>query len=45
MLIVIAAIFSFEIHQIDVKTILLNVELDEKIYMEQPEGFNIPGQE
>ena len=29
----------------DVKTAFLNGDLDEKIYMEQPEGFIIPGQE
>lgn len=44
MLIAIAAINNFEIHQMDVKTAFLNGELDEEIYMEQPEGFNVPGQ-
>ncbi|XXG65136.1 hypothetical protein AAC387_Pa05g2916 [Persea americana] len=44
MLIAIAAIHNFEIHQMDVKTAFLNGELDEEIYMEQPEGFNVPGQ-
>ena len=34
-----------EIHQMDVKTVFLNGELDEKIYMEQPEGFSAPEQE
>ena len=45
MLIAIAAIFNLEIHQMDVKTAFLNGELDEEIYMEQPEGFSVPGQE
>ena len=45
MLIAIAAIFGLEIHQMDVKTAFLNGELDEEIYMEQPEGFSVPGQE
>ena len=44
MLIAIAAIYNLEIHQMDVKTAFLNGELDEEIYMEQPEGFNVPGQ-
>ena len=44
MLIAIAAIHNFEIHQMDVKTAFLNGELDEEIYMEQPEGFNVLGQ-
>ena len=45
MLIAIAAIHNLEIHQMDVKTAFLNGDLDEEIYMEQPEGFMVPGQE
>ena len=45
MLIAIAAIQNLEIHQIDVKTAFLNGDLDEEIYMEQPEEFIVPGQE
>ncbi|KAL0365780.1 UNVERIFIED_CONTAM: Retrovirus-related Pol polyprotein from transposon TNT 1-94 [Sesamum radiatum] len=44
-LIAIAALYDLEIHQMDVKTAFLNGELDEEIYMEQPEGFVVPGQE
>ncbi|KAK4385611.1 Retrovirus-related Pol polyprotein from transposon TNT 1-94 [Sesamum angolense] len=44
-LIAIAALYDLEIHQMDVKTVLLNGELDEEIYMEQPERFVVPGQE
>ena len=45
MLIAIAAIHNLEIHQMDVKTTLLNGDLDEEIYMKQPEGFIVSGQE
>ena len=34
---------NLELHQIDVKTVFLNGELDEEIYMEQPVGFVIQG--
>ena len=40
-----AAIHDLKIHQIDVKTAFLNGDLDEEIYMDQPEGFVEPGQE
>ena len=45
MLIAIVAIHNLEIHQMDVKAVFLNGDLDEKIYMEQPERFIVPGQE
>ncbi|KAL0325206.1 UNVERIFIED_CONTAM: Retrovirus-related Pol polyprotein from transposon TNT 1-94 [Sesamum radiatum] len=44
-LIAVAALYDLEIHQMDVKTAFLNGELDEEIYMEQPEGFVVLGQE
>ena len=43
MLIAIAALHTLEIHQMDVKTTFLNGELNEEIYMEQLEGFIVPG--
>ena len=33
--------FDLELHQMDVKTAFLNGEIDEIIYMEQPENFVI----
>nr|KAJ0190300.1 hypothetical protein LSAT_V11C800429390 [Lactuca sativa] len=40
-----AAIHNLVIHQMDVKTAFLNGDLDEEIYMKQPEGFVMPGNE
>ena len=40
-----AAHKNYEIWQMDVKTAFLNWSLDETIYMVQPEGFIIKGQE
>ena len=45
MVLAIAALRNLEIHQMDVKTAFLNGDLDEEIYMEQPEGFVAPGRE
>jgi hypothetical protein len=44
-LIAISALKGLYIHQMDVKTAFLNGYLKEEIYLEQPEGFVVPGQE
>ena len=41
----IAAALDYEISKMDVKTAFLNGKLDEVIYMDQPEGFKVAGQE
>ncbi|GJU41998.1 zinc finger, CCHC-type containing protein [Tanacetum coccineum] len=42
LLIAIALSHSLIIHQMDVKTTFLNGELDEEVYMNQPQGFIMP---
>ncbi|GJW59004.1 zinc finger, CCHC-type containing protein [Tanacetum coccineum] len=39
LLLTLAAIHNLVIHQMDVKTAFLNGDLEEKVYMKQPEGF------
>ncbi|KAG8472606.1 hypothetical protein CXB51_034394 [Gossypium anomalum] len=40
-----AAQRNWNIHQLDVKSAFLNGILEEEIYVEQPEGFKVPGKE
>ncbi|KAL0367397.1 UNVERIFIED_CONTAM: hypothetical protein Sradi_3629800 [Sesamum radiatum] len=44
-LLAIAACYDYEIWQMDVKTTFLNGFVEEEIYMDQPEGFTIVGEE
>jgi hypothetical protein len=39
------ASYGLLVHQIDVKTAFLNGELDEEIYIDQPDGFVVKGEE
>ncbi|KAF3616494.1 hypothetical protein FXO38_34517 [Capsicum annuum] len=45
MLIALASVYDLQIHQMDVKAAFLNGELEEEIYMEQPEDFVVPEKE
>ena len=45
MVIAIVALWNLEVHQMDVTTAFLNGDLDEEIYMKQPNGFIAPRQE
>ena len=43
MVFAIAALRNLEVHQMDIKIVFLNGDLDEEIYIEQPEGFSASG--
>ena len=45
MIISLAAQYQLKLHQMDVTTAFLNGELEEEVYMRQPEGFIAEGQE
>jgi len=45
LLLVVVALEDLDIQSVDVKTVYLYGDLDEKIYMKQPEGFKLPGKE
>jgi hypothetical protein len=37
--------YDSELHQMDIKTVFLNDDMQESVYMAQPEGFAIEGKE
>jgi hypothetical protein len=41
-LLAVAAYFDYEMRQMDVKTTFLNGNIDEELYMVQPDGFVNP---
>jgi len=45
LLLAVATLENLDIQNIDIKTAYLYGDLDEKIYMDQPEGFKLPGKE
>nr|GEU35962.1 zinc finger, CCHC-type [Tanacetum cinerariifolium] len=45
LLLALAAIHNLVIHQMDVKTTFLNGDLEKEVYMKQPKGFVMPGNE
>jgi len=45
LILALAALENWHMSSVDVKIAFLYGELDEELYMEQPEGFKIPGKE
>ncbi|KAD5317971.1 hypothetical protein E3N88_17917 [Mikania micrantha] len=45
LILALAARFGWSVHHLDVKTAFLNGNLKEDVYVDQPEGFKIPGSE
>ena len=45
LILAIVARMDLELYQMDIKTAFLNGKVDEEIYMDQPLGFELKGQE
>ncbi|KAH9318162.1 hypothetical protein KI387_019931, partial [Taxus chinensis] len=45
MIFALAAQFGWKVHQMDVKSAFLNGDLQEEVYMTQPKGYVVHGQE
>jgi len=41
----VAALLELHVYQLDVKSVLLNGELEEEAYVEQPKGYLVEGKE
>ncbi|GMF31514.1 unnamed protein product [Phytophthora fragariaefolia] len=44
-LLTLAAVYDYDVHEMDVTTAFLNGKIDVEVYMEQPDGFKVPGKE
>ena len=44
-ILLLAAVMKWKVHQMDVKTTLLNGEIKEEVYVEKPQGFEVHDRE